>query len=309
MTTDHVLAEIQRNQHGLVERSQAVAEGVTHEMIRSRLLDGSMERVFPRVYKSAGSPETWEQRLLGACLSSGPGAVASHRSAAQLWGLRLPFRDELEITIPRRKAPRLTSVTIHCSGDLDEDDIVVRHGIPATKPARTLVDLGAVCPRWIVDGAIDSALATKLVTLEGLWWMLARVSRKGRSGAGVLRRCLEWRFGVPDSVLEGLFLQIVRDYGLPEPVVQYPITVNGRSYRVDAAYPDCMLALELDGAERRMSPQALHEDLTRQNDLIEAGMTPLRFTWVHLTQQQPAVAGKVHGMLERLPAFSRQKVG
>ena len=39
------------------------------------------------VYRLAGTPASWEQRLLAACLASGPEARASFRSAAALYGL------------------------------------------------------------------------------------------------------------------------------------------------------------------------------------------------------------------------------
>ena len=303
-TLRQLLAPLATGQHGLAERSQVLDLGATPEMIEAGLRQGLIERVHPRVYLIPGSPRTLKQSLMAACLSAD--GVASHRAAAWLWGLNGPFSGHVEGTIPRRKAPDLRAATIHCSSDLIPDDVTAIDGIPVTKPARTLVDLGAVSPRWDVDAAINTALARRLVTIEGLWMMLARVARKGRSGAGVLRECLEWRSAVPDSVLEALFLQVVRDHDLPKPVLQYPVTVNGRQYRIDAAYPEVMLAIELDGADTHISPDALQRDLRRQNDLVEAGFSFLRFPWGDLTLRKPHVARQVRTMHDRL-SFSRQK--
>lgn len=157
----------------------------------------------------------------------------------------------------------------------------------------------------MVDQAVDAALARRLVTMEGLWWALVRVARKGRSGVGVLRACLEWRFGVPDSVLEGLFLRLVRDHDLPQPVVQYEVTVNGRARRIDAAYPDRMLAIELDGAATHASPEALQRDLARQNELSALGFAFLRFTFSDLTQRKVETARQVRELYARLPVLEQ----
>lgn len=304
MNIRQMLADVGPGQHGLVERSQALAHGVTPDLIHGGLKQGSIERLFARVYRAPGSPRTWRQELLGACLSAGRDAVASHRAAVGLHGLAGVRPGALEITIGRRKAPNLAGVTIHCSGDLLPDDVVDVDGVPTTTPDRTLVDLGASSPRWVVDEVMLAALARRLVTIESLWRMLGRVSRQGRSGAGVLRALLERRSSVPDSVLEGLFLQLVERFGLPAPVLQYPVTSSDRRYRIDAAYPDRLLAIELDGAGTHASPDALQSDLVRQNALVEAGFTVLRFTFTDLTGRRGAVVRQVREMHGRLPILA-----
>lgn len=291
-------------QHGLIDWSQALAAGMTRTAIETCLAKGVFERVCSRVYRIAGSPPTWRQQVMAAVLSAGPDAAASHRAAVRIWGLDAPVPRVAEITMPRTRAVELVGVTTHRTGDLVAADVTTRDGIPVTTVPRTLVDLGAVSPRWVVDRCIDAALARRLVALEDLWRILRRVSRRGRRGAGVLRACLEWRFGVPDSVLEGLFLEIVRDFGLPEPVVQYEVQVNGRLRKIDAAYPERSLAIELDGAKKRMSPESLQADDSRQNDLVEARFTPLRFTWTDLTSGRELVARKVLTMYHRLPVVA-----
>ncbi|MBI2170010.1 MAG: DUF559 domain-containing protein [Actinobacteria bacterium] len=308
MTKTHALiAGVARHQHALITTGQLTELGISRAELRTLLRRGALERVHARTYRVTGAPRTWEQQVMAACLSSGDDAVASHRSAAQLWGLASGL-DVVEVVMPRARATELRGVVTHRSSDLEPQDVTIRLGIPVTKPARTLVDLGAVSPRSVVDAAIDRALASRLTTLEGLWWMLVRVGRQGRSGAGILRRCLEWRFGVPDSVLEGLFMRIVRDYDLPVPVLQYMVRVGGRDRRIDGAYPDRRLGVELDGAEKRMSPESLRDDDRRQNDLVAAGFTFLRFTFEDLTQRQAEVARQVRDLHRRLPVVDQPAV-
>jgi len=84
------LASLASRQHGVFARSQAGSIGFTRSAIDHRVRIGEWEVVDYGVYRAAGTPPSWRQRVLGACLS-GP-AVASHRAAARLW--RLPGFDD-----------------------------------------------------------------------------------------------------------------------------------------------------------------------------------------------------------------------
>lgn len=278
MTIDTIVATTARRQSGIVARSQVIELGVTSRAIQHRLVTGRWERIHPGVYRIAGTRTTWEQRVLAACLAAEP-AWASHRSAARLWGLWTPDRDVVEIVVNKTRGPRLDGVSVHRASDLDRaQHVAVRHGIPVTKPARTLVDLGMSCSQGVVDKAVTDAIATRLVTLDGLRVALKEVGRRGRTGAGYLRRSLETLYGIPDSHLEALALRVLQGYGVPPPILQWEVVVNGRQYVVDQGWPAARLAVELDGAATHATPEGLIYDNRRQNDLVEAGLTVLRFT-------------------------------
>ena len=49
--------------------------------------------------------------------------------------------------------------------------------------------------------------------------------------------------------------------------------------RADLAWPSRRLLVELDGYNTHGTPIALQKDLRRQNNLVAAGWTVLRFTW------------------------------
>ncbi len=65
-------------------RQEAFAAGMTSAAIGRRIARGRWVVMHPTVYRVAGAPESWPQRVLAACLWSG--GVASHRTAAHLWG-------------------------------------------------------------------------------------------------------------------------------------------------------------------------------------------------------------------------------
>ena len=66
--------------------------------------------------------------------------------------------------------------------------------------------------------------------------------------------------------------------GLPAPVPQLPVLVGDRRYRLDLAYPEQRIAIELDGWAAHRSRRAFDLDRARGNDLELASWTLLRFT-------------------------------
>lgn len=76
-----------RTQHGLVTRRQLLDAGLSPSTIKRWVSAGRLIVVYRPVYRLAGSPPSWEQRILAAVLAAGDGSVASHRSAARLWGV------------------------------------------------------------------------------------------------------------------------------------------------------------------------------------------------------------------------------
>lgn len=293
-------------QIGLITHDQALDMGLSEKAIRHRVESGRWLRRHMGVYAVAGAPRSWEQDVLAACLAAAHGAVASHRAAAALWGLDGKRRDVVELSVSRPLCHRLRGVIVHRSTDLERSMPAIRAGIPTTSPMRTLVDLDAVMPPWNVERALDHALSRRLVTVAGVRRELDALARKGRRGAGVLRALLEDRgdssFGT-DSVLEARMLRLCRDHGLPLPVGQYDVRRGSRLLgRVDFAFPDLRLAIEVDGYEHHTSLEAFQHDRARQNDLVAGGWTVLRFTWDDVTRRQEHVAAAVLRLLGALKA-------
>ena len=288
-----------RAQHGLVTRAQVIGAGWSASGVRRRVAAGRLVVVRPGVYRLAGVPVTWEQRLLAAVLAAGPGAVASHRSAARLWGLM--DDDAVEVTVLAGRRPRLPEAVVHRSGDLSQDPPVRRSGIPVTSPLRLLVDLGSVVRASVLEDVLDRALERRLVTVAGAERVLDRLAGRGRAGAGALRVVLDERaLGAdrPDSVLEARMARLLRAADLPTAVFQHDVRRGGAFVaRVDFAYPDVRLAIEVDGWASHSSPRALQSDLARQNALVALGWTVLRFTWPDVVRRPGEVASQVARVL------------
>jgi very-short-patch-repair endonuclease len=286
-----------RVQHGLIERGQALALGISDRMLGAWVEGGRLEPVHAGVYRVAGVPPSWEQDVMAAVLAAD--GVASHRTAARLWGVY--DTDMVEVTVPRSR--RCEAAVAHRSGDLVAKHVTRRRGIPVTNPMRTLVDLGAV-DRWAVSDALERAVIARVCSVVAVERVLDDVARRGRRGAGVLRGVLDERAlgrARPDGLLEARMARVFREHGLPMPVFQHRV---GR-YRVDFAYPDLRIAIEVDGFEVHGSPAALQSDLERQNRLVSAGWTVLRFTWRDVVRRPAWVAQQVASLLrQRVPAVA-----
>jgi very-short-patch-repair endonuclease len=287
-------------QHGLVTYGQVIGEGVPSQTLSDWLEAGRLERVQPRVYRLAGAPPTWEQEAMAAVLCTG--GVASHRTAARFWALG--DYGEVEVTVPRSRRGRAAGVIVHRSGDLQRGFVTRRAGVPVTNPMRTLVDLGAVLDRAYVEEALEQALVAKVCSVLAVEKALHHVARKGRAGAGVLRGVLDDRAlgqARPDGLLEVRMARVLREHGLPRARYQYEVRVGGRLVaRVDFAYPEVLLAIEVDGFSVHGTPRAFQADLERQNRLVAAGWTVLRFTWLDVVRRPEWVVAQIRAVLEGL---------
>ena len=66
--------------------------------------------------------------------------------------------------------------------------------------------------------------------------------------------------------------------GLPPPRQQYRVRINGKTYKLDLAYPDDLVGMEPDGWDTHGTRTAFDEDRARANALALAGWLVLRYT-------------------------------
>jgi hypothetical protein len=287
-------------QQGVVTFGQLVTSGIAPSTIGGWVASGRLVRLHHGTFAVGGSPDTFERRCWAAVLGAGgPGAAAvSHLTAAYVWGL---VEDEpaIHVVVRRGRTPALRGVVVHQTRD--PFTVHRRNGIPVTSPLRAMVDLGAVARDRVVEDALDRGLAGRLFTVASVEWQLVEVARRGRRGVGPLRRVLDGRAlgrDRPDGLLEPRFARLCLQYGLPSPVFQHAI---GR-HRVDFAYPDLMIAIEVDGYSAHGSPDAFQRDRERQNELVLAGWTVLRFTWADIVKRPREVAQLVADAIGRARA-------
>lgn len=270
---DLLIAQIAVRQHGLATRQQLLTAGLTRHQIHDRAAAGLLLRAHQGVYRLAGSEDSYEQRVMAACLAGG--GVASHRCAAVLFGLRGCRTELVEITVEGPRPPALKGVVVHRSRRLERTTIGV---IPITVPGRIAVDLAAVAPRLV-----GGALADLLVRVTTLQSVAAAVMAAGPTpGIGLVRRELDGYLAgnrPTESALEDAFLRLLARHGLPEPERQFEPPWDPRR-RVDFARPEDRLLIELDGRTWHSSAADRERDRQKDERAAEHGWRTVRITWI-----------------------------
>ena len=288
--------------HSVIGISEARTLGASSSDVRSMVRRGEWELRHRSVYCDAAAPRTPYQALRAAGIATG--GVASHASAAWVWGLldRPPDVPEITVVLGTRDSRGHEGITVHRSTDLQLAVVTERHAIVVTNPLRALVDLaGTATPNQLTE-AVDCALSRKLVTTAGLEAEIGRLSRRGRPGVAVLRAHLRERgfTGAPEpSVLEAHTQRLIVRANLPLPVIECRAGDEGE-YRLDLAWAAILFAVEVDGYAWHWSPEHTRRDEARRNALRDQGWTLRVYTWVDVVREPERVVREITAMYRRL---------
>jgi very-short-patch-repair endonuclease len=278
---DAAASALAARQHALLAVRQLRELGFSQDMVRTRIVTGRYERVRRGVVAIAGVPPSYEQAVLSAVLAAGLTAAASHFTATKLRALPTPDHDRIEITTVLERQPRLPGVWAHRSGLLVDNDRTEVGGIPVHSVERTIADLsGRLTPTELAT-LLDESLRRRLTSLRRLWWVHGRLPLAPGRNPSRLESLLCSRtpeYELLESELEERVYEAIRAAGLPLPVPQHQIVVGGRRRRLDFAYPEARVALEIDGFEWHSSRQAFDDDRLRGNEIALAGYVSLHFT-------------------------------
>lgn len=261
--------------------------GFSRDQVSNLVRSGVLTRIHRGVYLASGSALTFEQRALAACLACGDAAVVSDRTAGTLWRLVPATEEPVRITVPSGRRPRPPGVIVR-RRELGPRDVTRLGPIPITRVPRTIADLD----KALRATAADEAIRRGLVAPQQLLGFDRNLDDLARDRE---------HHGVPESELERRAIAMIERHRLPAPVRQHPV---GR-YRIDLAYPDVHLAIELDGYEHHVTRGRWSNDLRRQNELEIAGWRVLRFTWRDITEQQPETVAQVRRALSATRSPSR----
>jgi very-short-patch-repair endonuclease len=294
---DQLCARLAGKQHGVLSHAQVRASGISKQMVLRRIEAGRWRCLLPGVYRLEGSPVSWHQDLMAACLWSGNGAVASHRAAASLWRLDGFSPGPIELSSESHTRQMRSGLVVHRVNVLSSADVTTISAIPVTNPTRTVVDLGSVVEIELLEQALDDALRKGLTSLPRLRWTVERLQSRGRRGIGPLRQLLSQRRAgeiAPASALEARLIKLLSNSGLPKPKRQYEIRDRGKLIaRVDLAYPELRLAIEADGYRYHSGRAAWQRDLVRRNALTNQGWRLLHVTWEDLRSRPAEVVDEI----------------
>jgi very-short-patch-repair endonuclease len=217
-------------------------------------------------------------RLEAARLHRPATTAFSGKTAAWLHGLDVPC-DPIET---------IRTEVVDC-------EVVVRRGFRTTSLPRTLFDLSNQLSPIEAVVIADLALHAGLVRRTELsGWIDSQAGRKGVRRA---RRVLELADAKAESPMETRLRMLLVLNGVePRPELQVTIRDERGAFvgRPDLFFRERRLGIEYDGDTHRAS---LVEDNRRQNRLLAAGVTLLRFTGADVMRRPDSVVSQVRGML------------
>jgi very-short-patch-repair endonuclease len=304
------LVTLATRQHGVVSARQLVAMGFSRQLLVAEADRGRLLPLHQGVYAVGHRRLTWHSRCWAAVLGAEAleidgvvwPAVASHGSAAYLWGLYRYAPETIDVTAPiRRRATR--EFRVHFSSILAPEDRLKREGIPVTSVPRTLLDLSIRAKPEQVERLLERAEELELLDLHAVEDVLDRAG--GHRGRGRLRRALALYQPDPSftrSRFEKTFRRLVIATGLLAPSMNF----NVEGYELDAYWPDLRFAVELDLFETHGTRAAFERDHLRQEELKLLGVEMIRVTRPRLQREPEAVLRNLATLLERRRAELRR---
>jgi very-short-patch-repair endonuclease len=290
-------------QHGVVSAPQLAEIGYSRSSAAKAAGVERLYRLHQGVYAVGHRRLNWHGRCWAAVLGAEANAVdevvwpavASHGSAAYLWGLYRFAPETIDVTAPiRRRAAR--EFRVHFSSILAAEDRLEREGIPVTSVPRLLLDLSIRAKPERIERLLERAEELELLDLHAVEDVLDRAG--GHRGRGRLRRALALYQPDPSftrSRFEKSFRRHVIAAGLLAPSMNF----NYAGYELDAYWPDLRFAVELDLFETHGTRAAFERDHLRQEELKLLGVEMIRITRPRLQREPDAVIRNLATFLER----------
>lgn len=288
--------ELLELQCGVISRCQALEYGLPDQVVSRRLRMGSWQQLHSGVYATFTGEPGRTAVLWAAVLRSGPGAVLSHQTAAELHRLTDKFNPIIHVTVPTgRRVRGAADLRIHRSNRIG----AARH--PALLPPRTRIE----------ETVIDLTQASR--TFDEAFHWLCQACGGRLTTAGHLRTALSQRKKVRyrgemiaalvtiaegvHSNLEYHYVQdIERAHHLPVASRQAKLILGACHCYLDNLYRDFGVGVELDGqAAHRI--QDRWRDVHRDNALTGLGIITLRYNWADITERACEVTTEIATVL------------
>lgn len=298
----------------LASTADLAGRGMTTHSIEASIRRGSLTRLRRGAYvqQLPDDPDERHRLMVMAALGDlSSTTVVSHTSAAVMHGLVVPWSfldDRVHVTRARGGASSRRRLVSHV-GEIPPEHIERREGWRVTSIPWTVVDcarsLGLPAGLAVADSALrnhgaDPDLRASLEAVLS--------AQKGRNGIALARAALAMASPLSESAGESVSRGVLRQLGLPDPVLQYEIrTVEGVFVaRTDMAWPDLRTVGEFDGALKyrrattwQKDPEtAVINEKRREAALQELDWVVVRWGWEDL--DDPAgLALRIRRAMER----------
>jgi hypothetical protein len=282
-----------------IARCQGAEAGIAPHTMRNKVRSGRWQRMQWGVYAAFSGDPAREAVLWAALLRAGPGAVLSHKTAAERHGLVDEPSPVITITVPAARHPArnktIPGVVIYRS------DAILRTRHPAMLPPCTRVE----------DTVLDLIEASR--TFDDAYAWICRAVGRRRTTAERIRRAMDarkkmrWRreiaLALGDaedgalSVLEYRYVRRVeRPHGLPSARRQARVRQRSGNRYLDNLYEEYGVCVELDGTAAHPEDEQWR-DKRRDNANMVGGLVTLRFGFSELGDHRCESASQVATLL------------
>ena len=280
---------------GPMTRADALAASIRDWQLRH----ADVERLSRNTYLPRAMSGEVRSRLAAVLLTAPPGSVASHGTAAALWGVEVPLQDRsdrrIHVTVPMAsRSESRRDRQVHRT-PLPDDDVTRRGAMPVTTPGRTWRDLAGVLEPAALLAVADQLLA-RWCDRPDLEAHLAR--RPTGRGSARARAVLPVADPRAESPMESVLRWLLHEAGLPAPELQYVVRDGAGVFlgRADLAWPEQRVLVEFDGDVHR-GRGVFVNDVRRQNRLVAAGWIVLRFTSADVLGRPDEVVAEIRRAL------------
>jgi hypothetical protein len=284
-------------QGGVISLDQLRDEGVSRKAASKRAKAASLHRVHRGVYAVGHRSVSRTTLLRAALLACDEGAVISHGTAAAFHGLWDKWPTLIDVTVPVEAGRKIDGIRCRRCRYPQPEEVELLHGVTCTTVGRTLVDLAGIVGLASLRKTVGRAAIRKKLDLQAV--DLAIYNAKRRRGLRALELALvpyRTKDGkIPDvrSDFETLALPELLDMGLPRPVTNVWLHVEGERFLVDFFWEQSQVIVETDGRETHETPEAFQSDRRRDQFLAAAGYRVLRVTWDQIHSERDAVLDRV----------------
>jgi hypothetical protein len=261
----------------------AVVEARRAGMSAGRLRSADLARPFVGI-RAAEMPATIRELISAYLLKMAPSEFFSHRTAALIHEMWLPFEqaDRLRLdvaVVPPARAPRDARVTGHHL--VDRPGLVeTADGLRVANAVETWCQLGTLLPVPDLVAAGDSLVRKDRPGEDLLPMLLAAAddhdrpcSKRLREAASLIRR------GVRSAQETKVRLLLVGG-GLPEPEINGEIESGAGVFvaECDLVYRHAKVLVEYEGDHHRSDPKQWRKDIVRYERLQDLGWRVIRVT-------------------------------
>ncbi len=269
-------------------RRQVLAGGVGAAEIEGHLRRGRWQRVLPQVYAVGPVPLTARGMIRATYLWAGVDSVVMGASSLS-WQGRLPSvpTGPVEVAIAAGRSGRSPAgVMVHRQAIAAENRAwCERVGVTTTAYA--------IASTLSADGVdlLDLALRRRWVTIDQV--AAAQRTRIGARHSAVAGRIIRSATTGAHSPGERLLHSLLKKASIASWQANADLVIDGGTICPDVRFDALRLLIEVDGFAFHTDHAAFESDRRRQNALVLAGWTVLRFTWRQLTEDPERVVGEI----------------